>query len=118
MRPRDDSGAVTAEAAVVLPLLCLVSVALAWIVSLGVAQVRAVDAAREVARSLARGDGTTHALGLGEQVAPDGARFEVDDSGGTVVVTATVPVEGPGGLLEFLPVSRISAQAVAAQEGP
>jgi len=47
---------VTAETALVLPVLVCVAVGLAWLVVLGAAQVRCVDAAREVARLSARGE--------------------------------------------------------------
>ncbi len=43
---------VTAETVMVLPLLVAVALGLAWLVSLGATQVRVVDAAREVARSV------------------------------------------------------------------
>ncbi len=42
-----------------LPVLVLVTAALAWLVALGVAQVRVVDAARETARAIARGESVT-----------------------------------------------------------
>ena len=45
---------VTAEAAMVLPVLVALTAALAWVVTLGIAQVRLVDAAREAARLAAR----------------------------------------------------------------
>ena len=44
---RDERGAVTAEAAMALPVLVLFTLAMAWLVGLGVTQVRALDAARE-----------------------------------------------------------------------
>ena len=60
MSPRaraSERGAATAELAMVLPLLVAVAIGLVWLLSVGAAQVRAVDAARETARALARGDG-------------------------------------------------------------
>lgn len=115
---RDELGAVTAEAAVVLPVLAIFCLMMAWLVGLGVAQVRAVDAAREVARSVARGDSQATGLVLGRQVAPRGARFEVDHRDGMVVVRVTMPVAGPAGLLDFLPRREVHAEAVAAEERP
>ncbi len=53
---RRERGAVTAELAMVLPLLLAVVVAMTWLLSVGLAQVRTVDAAREAARALARGE--------------------------------------------------------------
>lgn len=116
MRRRDESGAVTAEAAVVIPLVALVAVALAWLVGLGVAQVRVLDAAREVARAVARGDSEASGKALGRRVAPDGARFEVSSDDGTVVVGVSAPVRGLGGVFAFLPSYDVDAEAVALLE--
>lgn len=93
---RDEIGAVTAEAAVVLPLLVLFTLALCWLVSIGVQQARVVDAARETARALARDPDQAKAFALGRQVAPPGARFEVTEEDGTVRVTVEAHVRGPG----------------------
>ena len=46
----------TAELALVLPLLVAVTLGLVWLLAVGAAQVRTVDAARETARAVARGD--------------------------------------------------------------
>jgi hypothetical protein len=116
MRTRDESGAVTAEAAVVLPVLVLFALGLAWLVALGATQVRALDAARETARALARGEDPQTSVGLGARVATPGAEIAVADEGDTVVVTVDAPVRGPGGLFEFLPSYHARATAVAAEE--
>lgn len=47
---------VTAETAMVLPFVVMMAVVLTWVVSLGVTQVRLADAAREGARTVARGE--------------------------------------------------------------
>lgn len=109
---------VTAELAMGLPLLVALTWVLAWLLSLGVAQVRVVDAARETARAVARGDPVTAALSRGRQVAPAGADLAVRSGQGEVVVTATARVSGPGGLLGLLPGVRLEATAVAAAEYP
>ena len=72
MRTRNETGAVTAEAAVVLPVLVLFALGLAWLVALGATQVRALDAARETARALARGEDPQTSIGLGARVATAG----------------------------------------------
>lgn len=100
----------------VLPLLVAVALGLVWLLTVGAAQVRAVDAARETARALARGDDEATALGRGEQVAPGGSRISVTRGGGEVRVTVTGRVEGPGGLFAHLPAPRLRAEAVAADE--
>jgi Flp pilus assembly protein TadG len=114
--PRSERGAVTAELAMVLPILVAVTIGLVWLLSIGVAQVRTVDAARETARAVARGDDTGEAIARGQRVAPEGARVAVTTSDGHVVATATGHVAGPGGLFGFLPGVEVSAEAVAAAE--
>lgn len=115
-RARDERGAVTAETAMVLPLLVAVTVGMVWFLVLGTAQVRAVDAARETARSLARDDPRAEALDLGRRAAPDGASISTSSTGGRVTVTVTVRVGGPGGLFRRLPGTTVQATAVAATE--
>ncbi|MEB8343535.1 TadE family type IV pilus minor pilin, partial [Streptomyces endophyticus] len=51
---RGDRGFVTAEAAVVLPVLVAFTMALVWVVLAASAQIRCVDAARAGARAVAR----------------------------------------------------------------
>jgi TadE-like protein len=118
MRPRvqDTRGAATAELAMVLPMLVAVAIGLVWLLAVGAAQVRAVDAARETARALARGDDESSAVGRGLEVAPEGSRIAVAHGGGEVRVTVTGRVEGPGGLFSHLPSPRLRADAVAADE--
>ena len=98
-----ERGAVTAEAAAVLPVLVAVTLGLVWVVALAVAQVRLVDAGRDVAREVARGDDRAAAIGSAERQAPPGSRFQVQARGERVVVRATAEVKGPGGLFSFLP---------------
>jgi len=114
--PRNQAGAVTAEAAIVLPVLVLLTLGLAWLVALGATEVRALDAARETARASARGEDTTTSVGLGEQVAVPGSRIVVRDEGETIEVSVDSPVRGPGGIFAFLPVYHATAHAVAAKE--
>jgi hypothetical protein len=113
---RPDRGAVTAELAMGLPLLVAVTIGLVWLLAVGSAQIRTVDAARETARAVARGDAVAEALARGRRVAPDGADVSVSTGGGQVVATSSAVVDGPGGLFAFLPAVTVSAEAVAADE--
>jgi len=115
---RSERGAVTAETAMVLPLLVALTIGLTWLLTLGIAQVRAVDAARETARALARDEPDTVAVDLGRQAAPEGAAIDVDHHGDDVVVVVTSTVHGPGGLFGALPGVTVQARAVAASEDP
>ena len=79
-------------------------------------RVRTVDAARETARALARGDDEGAAVDRGQRVAPPGSTVTVTRGGGEVRVTVTGKVPGPGGLFAHLPAPTVRAEAVAAEE--
>lgn len=117
-RRRSERGAATAELVMVLPALVVVTIGLVWLLSVGTAQVRAVDAARETARMLARGDDEAAAIARGQQVAPGGSRVTISRSGDEIRVTVLGEVAGPGGALGFLPGADISAEATTVSEQP
>ena len=114
----DERGAATAELALAIPLLLSLTVGLVWLLSVGAAQIRMVDAAREAARAAARGDPVAEAESRAEQIAPPGSTIAVTSGERDVVSTATGSVDAPGGLLGFLPAVRLQARAVAAREAP
>jgi TadE-like protein len=113
----DDRGAATVELALGIPMLVSLTIALIWMLTIGLAQVRMIDAAREAARASARGDPDAAAVALGLRVAP-GATVTVTLGGGEVVARASDLVRPPGGLLGFLPAVRVHAEAVTADETP
>lgn len=100
----------------VLPVLVVLALGLVWLVSLAVAQVRVVDAARETARAVARDEPADVAVALGRSVAPDAARIRVEDSHDTVTVHVSAEVRGPGGLFGFVRGVTVDASTVAAKE--
>ncbi|MDO9378150.1 MAG: pilus assembly protein [Nocardioidaceae bacterium] len=112
-----ERGMVTAETAVALPFLVVVAALLAWVVGLGITQVRLVDAAREGARSVARGDDTSQVRAGVVRDAPDGAEVRVQDGSGTARVTVSVrrTLELP--LLGSSPGVTLRASSVSATEG-
>jgi Flp pilus assembly protein TadG len=112
-RLRGESGMVTAETAVVLPVLLLVLAGAVAAVTVVGAQLRCVDAAREAARAAARGDSEAQVIAIAGRAAPDGARATVSGSGDEVTVSVSATV-APLGLLP-LHVS-LSAEAVALRE--
>ncbi len=116
LRHRHERGAVTAELALGIPMLMAVTIGLVWLLSIGVAQIRAVDAAREAARAVARGDSVDEAVAVGRRVAPDGSRVAVTTADGHVVATVSGRVPGPGGLFGFLPGANLRAEAVTTDE--
>lgn len=101
-----------------IPLLLAVTVGLVWLLSVAAAQVRVVDAARETARGVARGDDVGASVAAGTRVAPEGGAVTVATSGGEVRATASARVDGPGGLFGFLPAVTVRAEAVALAEEP
>lgn len=115
-RSREERGAVTAELALGLPLVLAVTVGLVWLLAAASAQIRVVDAARESARAVARGDSELAARAVASKIAPSGATIQVVVDGGRVAVTASAAVDGPGGLFDFLPGVTVRSRAVAVLE--
>ena len=115
-RSRGEAGAATAELALGLPLLVALTAGLVWMLAVGAAQVRVIDASREAARAVARGDDVASAQVLAERIAPEGARVRVAVGDSEVVVTTTARVSGPGGVLGALPGLTVTADAVAVVE--
>lgn len=110
---------VTAELAVLAPIGLALVFLLAWIVSLGMTQVRIVDAAREGARVVARGEPVQAAEDVVRRLSPPGARVSVaagDDE--TVVVEVTVRSSSPVPFAETVGAREMSATAVAVKEVP
>jgi len=97
--------------------LVIVAVAMLFVVAVGVAQVRCVDASRDVARSLARGESEARSLDLGRVTAPAGARFDTSTAGGVVRVDVSATVTGPGILRRFGGVEVASTSAVTSEPG-
>ncbi len=113
-RPADD-GYVTAEAAVVLPLLVVFTGMLLWGLSAATAQIRCVDAARAGARAAARSEPRTVALAAATAAAPRGARVTLVRDGDLVRVRVTARSLGPGRLAGALSVT-VGARAAALAE--
>ncbi|WP_188283362.1 TadE family type IV pilus minor pilin [Streptomyces sp. CBMA29] len=90
-RPRRDQGYVTAEAAMVIPMLVALTAALIWGLMAAAAQVRCVDAARAGARAAARSEAQGEVLRVAREAAPSGARVSVERSGDLIRVRITVP---------------------------
>jgi Flp pilus assembly protein TadG len=113
---RDERGAVTAELALGLPVLLALTVVLVWMLSVGVAQVMVVDASREAARMVARGDSPDHAEAAAARIAPDGAAVTVRHDGDRVLVVTSAEVRAPGSVLGRLAAVTVTSEAVAVVE--
>lgn len=110
---RRDRGMATAELAVVLPVLVLLVMAGMTAVSVSVAQLRCVDAAREAARAAARGEGGDVVASVARRAGPRGSAVQVTSGGIEVEVTVSARVGSVGGLL---PPFDVRATAVALSE--
>jgi hypothetical protein len=110
-----DDGYVTAETAVVLPVLVLFTAMLLWGLAAAAAQIRCVDAARAGARSAARSEPDADAVAAASAVAPAGAAVSVRREGELVRVRVTARSPGPGRLAGVLSVP-LGAEAVAFDE--
>lgn len=118
-RCHDQSGMVTAEAAMVLPLIALFALALLWTLAVGIAKIETVDAARDAARMIARGDDDAAALAAARAAAPAGAQVRIEQApAGSVTVVVTVDASAPGWLLMPLPGVTVGGTATTPLEVP
>jgi Flp pilus assembly protein TadG len=111
--PNREDGMVTAETAVVLPVLLLVLAGAIAVVTVVGAHLRCMAAAREGARAAARGEDVTAVTAIVGRAAPEGAvtAVAVGEDEVRVTVTAHVAPLGP------VPVRvTVSAEAVALRE--
>ena len=115
-----DAGMVTAETAVLLPVLVVVLAAAVFVLACVAAQLACVDAARSAARVAARGEPAAFVAATGERLAPADARVALRTGGAagteTVEVVVTAQVRPFGRALRVLPAVRVRGRAVAAVE--
>ncbi len=93
-----DAGFVTAETAVVLPVLVAVVAALIWGLMAVCARIECVDAARAGARAAARSEPRTAVLSAARGAAPRGARVALAREGDLVRVRVEAELPGVGQL--------------------
>ncbi|MGH8890560.1 MAG: TadE family type IV pilus minor pilin [Acidothermaceae bacterium] len=113
---RADSGYVTAETAMVLPVLALLLAAALWSISVAGAQLRCVDAARDGARAAARGETDSAVVATADAAAPEGATVSVSHAGGRILVVVRARVGPKSGVLAAVPAPVAVATAVAESE--
>lgn len=112
-----EDGTVTAEAAVVLPIIAAFALSLMWMLSIGIAKIETVDAARDAARAVARGDDLAQAVEIASRTAPPKASISVDEgSDGVVTVRVSVDARPPGWLLAPFPTVSVGSQATTLVE--
>lgn len=113
-----EKGMVTAEMAVLAPFGVAFGLLLLWIVSLGFTQVQLVDAAREAARLVARGESVAQASDVAQRHAPPDARVRVSEHGGLVTVHVSAESRLPLPVFRHVGARTLEASAVSADEQP
>lgn len=103
---------VTAETAVLAPVVALSLALGGWIISLAHLQVRFIDAARDTARLVARGKSPAQAVGEIRDSLPGNARFTVRSDGGFITVRVTGRSRAPLPGLSW----RLSARSTCVDE--
>lgn len=106
-------GSVTAEFAVVLPVLALVVAAVVGAGWAGVAKLRCIDAARSAARLAARHEPAPVVVAAARSAGPEGAAVSLSAAGDLVRVRVTARVRLP---LPGRPTVELEADAVAPVE--
>ncbi|QQS02644.1 MAG: pilus assembly protein TadE [Austwickia sp.] len=104
---------VTAETALVLPVVVVVLAVSLAAMRYGVDQVRCLDAARAGARAAARGDSPDAIRDVARRGAPQGAEVAVTAGSQLVTVRVRAPVPAPMGALAGLPPPQAEAVAQA-----
>lgn len=113
---RRQHGAVTAEMAMALPVLTLLLMIGMWAIGVVVANIRCVDAARDVARAAARGEPPEAVAAIGERSAPAGANVDINRHGPDVVVLVSADVRLDWPVLGALPPVRVKGMATIQTE--
>ncbi|WP_072487135.1 pilus assembly protein [Streptomyces atratus] len=98
VRARGDRGAVTAEAAMAIPVLVVFALTLVWALMAASAQIRCVDAARAGARAAARSEQEAQVLEAARSAAPGGAEVAMERTGELWRVRVAASMPGPGPL--------------------
>lgn len=115
---RGDRGMVTAETAIVLPVVVVVALFLFWATTAASAHMRLVDASREAARMVARGDAEPKALAAAQRLAPRGTEFSVRTTQGHVRVDAQLDARLDAPLLRKVFSIRLRTSAITVAEHP
>jgi len=96
-RHDDDLGAVTAEFAVIMPVIAVVVSLVIGVAAVGTTSVRTEEAARLAARSLARGDSEAEARRIARDIAGRHAVVGILHGDRLIRVTVASPAPGPIG---------------------
>jgi hypothetical protein len=113
---RGEAGMVTAETAIVLPIIAAFALALLWPISAAITEIRLVDASRDAARALARDADETAVRSQLAESGPAGSQMLVVHDGADVTVEVSAVARPPGWLLVPLPAIALHASATTQTE--
>lgn len=115
-QPRSsERGAVTAELAITLPVLLSLLLLGIWSIGLVILNIQCIDAARDVARAVARGEPPDQAIAIGHRTIPTGT-ITISREGPDIHVTVTAsPTHNPP-LLSALAPAHLTAHATLQSE--
>jgi len=112
---REERGAVTAEMALALPVLISLLLLGIWSIGLVVLNIRCIDAARDVARAVARGESPEEATAIGRRTVPTGTIVIAREASDIKVTVTAVPAHQPP-LLSLLSPTTLTATATLQAE--
>ena len=110
-----ERGAVTAELAIALPVLFSLLLLGVWSIGLVVLNIQCIDAARDVARAVARGEPPDQAKAIGHRTIPSGTITITREASDIHVTVTATPTHNPP-LLTLLTPTRLTATATLQAE--
>jgi len=110
-----ERGAVVAELAIALPVLVALLMLGIWAIGLVVLNIQCIDAARDVARAVARGEPPDQAEAIGRRAIPTGSVTITREASDIQVTVTATPANKPP-LLTFITPTRITATATLQAE--
>ncbi|MEV0287139.1 MULTISPECIES: TadE family type IV pilus minor pilin [unclassified Kribbella] len=106
----------TAEVAITLPVLLTMLVLGIWLIGTVVLNIQCTDAARDVARAVARGESPESAQELGRRTGPKNATITITRTPTDIHVKVTATPNRSGPLLAPFPTTQITAEATLQAE--
>jgi hypothetical protein len=98
-----------------LPVLISVLLLEMWSIGLVVLNIRCIDAARDVARAVARGESVDQAKAIGQRTVPAGT-ITINRDGSDIHVSVSTPPAHNPPLLTFITPTRLTATATVQAE--
>ena len=113
---RNQRGAVTAEVAIALPVLLSLLFIGTWSIGVVIVNIQCIDAARDVARAVARGESPEAAQAIARRTAPSNATIDIKRDGPDIHVIITASPHARAPLLAALPAASVRAEATLQSE--